>query len=123
MPLTARELIETFWEIQEARDYSRLVDLFADDAVLEDPLYGSIVGKKNIAEFMQTMNEATADQQAHFEAREICGDSTVAWCKWEAVMPDRSVEGCGIYKVIDGKLAYYRDYYDTSAFKSPAESE
>ncbi|MCX2982010.1 nuclear transport factor 2 family protein [Halieaceae bacterium IMCC14734] len=117
MPSTARELIEQFWEIQNAGDYTRLIELFSDDAVLEDPLYGTVVGKKNIAVFMQTMNEATAEQQVHFEAREICGGTDAAWCKWEAMMPDRSVEGCGIYKVADGKLTYYRDYYDTSAFK------
>ena len=122
MFLTARELIEQFWEIQNAGDYTRLIELFADDAVLEDPLYGTITGKKNIAEFMQTMYEATAELQVHFEAREICADNSAAWCKWEAVMPGQTIEGCGIYRVLDGKLAYYRDYYDASAFRQAMQS-
>ncbi len=33
----AKELIETFWELQDDNDYGKLIPLFADDAVLKIP--------------------------------------------------------------------------------------
>ena len=34
----AKEVVEQFWGIQDAGDYTKVVDLFSDDAVLVDPL-------------------------------------------------------------------------------------
>ena len=36
---TAQETIELFWETQNSRNYSDVVPLFADDAVLERPAF------------------------------------------------------------------------------------
>ena len=110
MPGNAQEVIETFWRIQNDRDYTKLVELFADDAVLEDPIWGTMNGKKEIADFMAKMNEETKKAQMHFDAVEICGDDTTAWCQWEAVTPAGRRQGCGLYKVQDGKMTYYKDY-------------
>ena len=52
---TAKEIIEKYWETQNEGDYTKVVDLFSDDAVLEDPIYGTFEGKKEIAKFMQKM--------------------------------------------------------------------
>ena len=34
----AKEVIKRFWEIQDEGDYTKLVDLFSEDAVFEDPI-------------------------------------------------------------------------------------
>ena len=36
MTRSAQETIELFWKTQDDRDYTRLVELFAEDAVVED---------------------------------------------------------------------------------------
>ena len=38
----AKEVIERFWEIQDEGDYTKLVDLFSEDAVFEDPIYAGL---------------------------------------------------------------------------------
>ena len=104
------EVIQKFWKIQDDRDYEKLVDLFADDAVLEDPIFGTFKGKEAIAGFMAKMNEEMAKIETHFNALEISGGGGTAWCQWEAVSPKGKRQGCGLYKVHDGKMTYYRDY-------------
>lgn len=38
MPGQAQDVIERFWQVQDSGDYTQLVDLFAEDAVVEDPV-------------------------------------------------------------------------------------
>ena len=56
----AHETIRRFWEIQDGGDYSLLAELFADDAVLVDPIYGTFTGGEAIAGFMAKMESAKA---------------------------------------------------------------
>ena len=42
----AKEVVEQFWEIQDEGDYTKVVDLFSDDAVLVDPFFGTFKGKR-----------------------------------------------------------------------------
>lgn len=42
--MDAQTTIENFWRIQDQGDYTALVGLFADDAVLVDPFFGSFEG-------------------------------------------------------------------------------
>ena len=62
----AYDTIERFWETQNAGDYTATVALFADDAVLEDPLYGTFTGRDAIGGFMAKMNEAVAKTEGSF---------------------------------------------------------
>jgi hypothetical protein len=40
----AHQLLTRFWELQESRQYSRLADLFTDDAVFSDQVFGVFEG-------------------------------------------------------------------------------
>ena len=51
----AQRVIEEFWRIQDEGDYTRLAPLFADDALLEDPVWGTHKGRDAILGFMTTM--------------------------------------------------------------------
>ncbi|MEM8501226.1 MAG: nuclear transport factor 2 family protein [Pseudomonadota bacterium] len=113
----ARGVIQNFWHVQNNRDYAALVELFTDDAVLQDPIMGIKQGIGEIKAFMETMNVSTKDLGLHFETLEISGDSETAWCRWVAVTQKGRAEGCGIYKTSSGKISYYRDYYDVEEFK------
>jgi steroid delta-isomerase len=75
---SAKEIIETFWRIQDEGDYTKVVDLFAEDAVLVDPFFGTFEGKTAIGEFMKKMNAEMGARQTSFVVREIDGGGDVA---------------------------------------------
>lgn len=115
MPGQAQDTIEQFWRIQDEGDYTKLVDLFAEDALLEDPIWGRYEGRDAILKFMTTMVEEMGDRKIHFTVDEICGDDHAVWARWTMHSPEGERGGVGIYKVRDGKLTYYRDYMDPPA--------
>lgn len=106
----AFDVLQRFWAIQDAGDYARLADLFADDAVLVDPVYGTFEGKAAIAGFMQKMNAEMGGQGITFVLEDLAGDGETAWAQWIARTPRGERRGCGLYRVRNGKIAYYRDY-------------
>ncbi len=106
----AKEIIETFWKIQDEGDYTKVVELFAEDAVLVDPFFGTFEGKKAIGEFMNKMNKEMTSRETSFIAKEIDGGGEVAWAQWTAKTPNGDVEGCGLYRVKNGMMTYYKDY-------------
>mgnify|MGYP001810023872 CR=1 FL=1 len=108
----AYEVMKQFWAIQDARDYLAVVELFAEDAVLEDPIYGSYRGKAAIRGFMEKMNTEMTGAGISFDLVELAGGEDSAWAKWVAHTPRGDRHGVGIYKVANGKLTYYRDYMD-----------
>jgi steroid Delta-isomerase len=80
----AYDTITRFWEIQDGGDYSKLSVLFADDAVLDDPVFGTFTGGPAIAAFMEKMNVEMRARGASFRLVELAGDHEVAWAQWEA---------------------------------------
>ena len=106
----AYETIKTFWEVQDAGDYSKLADLFADDAVLVDPIFGTFTGGAAIAGFMEKMNVEMAKAGASFSLVELAGSGDTAWAQWHAVTAKGERNGVGVYRTKNGKLTYYRDY-------------
>ncbi len=106
----AYDTIKRFWEIQDGGDYSLLSELFADDAVLEDPIYGTFRGSDEITGFMTKMNVDMAKAGASFRLVELAGDEHTAWAQWEATTSKGPRQGVGVDRVHGGKLVYYRDY-------------
>lgn len=117
----AYETIQRFWDTQDAGDYSATVELFADDAVVVDPYYGTFEGKEAIAGFMATMNEKVSAIDGSFRLLELAGGETSAWARWEMTSTRGTSEGVGIYRVADGKLTFYRDYIDPGAGPAPED--
>ena len=110
MTRSAVETIQTFWRIQDAGDYTAMVELFDKDAMLVDPFFGNFQGREAIAGFMAKMNVEMKKRETHFEVVEIDGGGEVAWAQWVAVTPRGRIEGCGLYRVRDGLMTYYKDY-------------
>lgn len=111
----AQDTIERFWQIQDSGEYTRLVELFADDAIVEDPVWGTYRGREAIVGFMTTMVKEMGERKIHFTLDEVYGDDHACWSRWTMHSPAGSRGGCGIYKVTDGKLTYYRDYMDPAS--------
>lgn len=114
MTRSAKETIELFWKIQDEGDYRKVVPLFADDAVLVDPFFGTFEGRDAIAGFMAKMVEEMGDRKTSFVVQEIDGGGEVAWAQWIAKTPAGEVAGCGLYRVKDGMMTYYKDYMNAS---------
>lgn len=110
----AYDTIARFWQIQDGGDYSKLSSLFADDAVLEDPVFGTFTGGPAIAEFMTRMNVEMAARGASFRLEHMAGDDETAWAQWVATTSGGPRTGVGIYRVRAGKITYYRDYMNGS---------
>lgn len=116
MTRNAEETIIEFWDRQNSGDYTQVVPLFADDAVLVDPIYGEFHGKEAIAGFMDKMVTEMGAQETRFSMLEIGGAGGsdgaegVAWAQWIAHTPAGDIHGCGLYRVRDGMLTYYKDY-------------
>lgn len=108
---SAKQVIETFWKIQNDHDYTRLSPLFADDAIFEDPSIGKVEGKPAIDKLLAELTKQLADKKMHFEVLEIAGDEHVAWSRWLWKRPDGDVEGVGLYKIANGQITSYRDFY------------
>lgn len=108
----AYDTIRKFWEIQDHGDYSALVPLFADDAQLVDPIYGTFVGREAIHGFMSEMNVKVKEVGGVFRLVEMDGDDHTAWAQWEFTVRGGTSprEGVGVYRVENGQLTYYRDY-------------
>ncbi len=106
----ARQTVELFWRTQDAGDYTALVALFAEDAVLVDPFYGTFSGREAIGGFMALMNREMAGRETSFGLVECAGGGDTAWAQWTARTPAGDIDGVGVYRVRDGLLTYYRDY-------------
>jgi len=111
-PGDAYATIERFWNIQDGGDYTRVVELFAADAVLVDPIYGTFNGRDAIAGFMAKMNREVTKAGASFRLVELAGGDNAAWAQWAMVTADGERSGVGIYRVSNGLITYYRDYMD-----------
>ena len=111
----AYNTIKRFWETQDAGDYTATVALFADDAVLVDPIYGTYEGREAIGAFMARMNEAMGKIEARFRLVEVAGGERSAWARWEVTTTNGNRDGVGIYRVSDGEITFYRDYMDPAS--------
>ncbi|MFK8022968.1 MAG: nuclear transport factor 2 family protein [Ilumatobacter sp.] len=115
MPGDAYDTIKRFWEIQDHGDYAPLAALFADEAQVVDPVYGTFVGGEAISGFFTMMNTEMAKVGATFRLVELSGDDETAWAQWVVTTKnddgsDRTRHGVGVYRVANGQLTYYKDY-------------
>ena len=92
----AHDTIREFWRIQDEGDYSALSDLFAEDAVLVDPVFGRFEGREAIAAFMTKMNTEMKKVGAAFRLVELAGDDETAWAQWRAETNAGPRDGVGV---------------------------
>lgn len=108
----AFDTIKRFWEIQDEGDYAPLAALFADEAQVVDPVYGTFTGGAEIAGFFTMMNTEMGKIGATFRLVEMSGDDETAWAQWSVTTTDGRPprQGVGVYRVSNGQLTYYKDY-------------
>jgi ketosteroid isomerase-like protein len=121
-PVTdAAEVLTRFWDIQDAGDYQRLAELFAPDAELVDPMFGTFRGAE-IPAFFERMNHEIAQMGVRFRLVELAGSGDVAWVRWEAISSTGTRSGVGLYRTRDGLITFYQDVIERSHPSRSTES-
>ena len=67
----AADIIAKFGAVEDDQRYTRLVELFTDDAIYYDPFMGPQRGKEQIRTFMGHMEELVPAAGARFDAWDI----------------------------------------------------
>jgi ketosteroid isomerase-like protein len=122
MPGPAVDIIARFGAVEDDQRYTRLVELFTDDAIYYDPFLGAQRGKAAIGEFMAHMERVVPGSGARFDAWETAGDTTCGWARWLMVAPNPqgeeiAVPGQSLYRLRDGKVSFVADHVDCAAYR------
>ncbi len=122
MPGPAADIIARFGAVEDDQRYTRLVDLFTDDAIYYDPFFGAQHGKPAIGEFMAHMEQVVPGSGMRFDAWETAGDTTCGWARWLMIAPNSkgdevAVPGQSIYRLRDGKVSFVADHLDCGAYR------
>lgn len=115
---SAAELVRTFWSLQTSARYSELADLFAQDAVFTDQIYGRFEGHAAVSAYLHRMESEMPDGGITFSLVDCAGDETVAWSQWMCHMPGGDVPGWTLHTVRDGKFTLDADYFDVVAARA-----
>jgi len=123
MPGPAVDVIRTFGAVESDQRYTRLVELFADDAVYYDPFFGPQRGKAAIGEFMTHMESIMPSTGVRFDEWEVEADRTVAWARWTMWVPGSegtpvAIPGQSLYRLDEScRVTYAADYVDSIAYR------
>tara|TARA_B100000686_G_scaffold350162_1_gene445345 strand:+ start:133 stop:486 length:354 start_codon:yes stop_codon:yes gene_type:complete len=106
----AYEVLKNFWANQDSGDYTLTAHMFSEDAVFDDPIFGTFNGRSEISKFLEKMNRIVSSINGVFRLEELAGDEHTAWAQWSFTSDNGYREGVGVYRVKDGCITYYRDY-------------
>jgi hypothetical protein len=111
----AHDTIARLWQVQDDGDYTATTLLFAVDAVVVDPVYGTFEGREAIGAFMAKMTQAVVAINGVFELVDMAGGDDSAWAQWSFKSDRGTREGVGICRVRGSEITYYRDYMNAPA--------
>lgn len=122
MPGSAFETIDRFGRMEDDQRYTRLVDLFADDAIYYDPFFGAQRGRAQIRTFMERMEEVVPASGARFDSWQTEADTNCGWAQWIMVARDGNgdevpVPGQSLYRLRDGLVTFVADHVDCLAYR------
>lgn len=106
------DLIRTFWKMQDTRQYGQLAELFTDDGVFTDQVYGRFEGIEAIRNYMKRMDVEMPEGGVTFDLVDCAGDESVGWSQWTCNVPGGSFPGWTLHNVRDGKFTLDSDYFD-----------
>lgn len=117
---SAHDIITMFGSVEDDQRYTRLVDLFTDDAVYCDPFYGPQRGRAAIGEFMAEMERVIPPRGIYFAEWNTTAETTVGWSTWVMAVPtgddEHRIPGQSVYRLRDGKVCFVADYVDSKVY-------
>ena len=96
------------------------LDLIDEDAVWVDPRFPPCEGKERIGEYLEQLGGENRSFQIKWEFTNVIskGDHVAAeWTVESGIEIDGKrlfIEGASVFKIRDGKIYYYRGYWDTA---------
>jgi ketosteroid isomerase-like protein len=122
MPGPAVDIIRQFGAVEDDQRYTRLVSLFAPDAVYYDPFLGAQRGTEQIRTFMEHMEAVVPKARVRFDEWEVEADAVCGWARWNMWAPgpdgdDVAVPGQSLYRLREGLVTFVADYVDPVAYR------
>lgn len=123
MPGPAVDIIRRFGAVEDDQRYTRLVELFAPDAVYYDPFLGPQRGVDAIRDFMAHMERVVPAAGVRFLDWDVQADRVVGWARWTMAAPGADgvavpVPGQSLYRLRpDGLVTFVADYVDPAAYR------
>lgn len=108
--MTPRELITNWIEAFNRGDAGEMAEFYCDDAVNHQVNREPVKGKNAIFKMFEE-DFAAADMICI--AENIFEDGNWAILEWRDPL---GLRGCGFFKIIDGKIAFQRGYWDELSF-------
>jgi ketosteroid isomerase-like protein len=121
VPGPALDLLRQFGDVEADQRYTRLIDLFADEAIYHDPLFGPQVGREAILGFMTHMEKVVPGSGVRFDSWTTEADTNCGWANWVMVASAPSgeevpVAGQSLYRLRNGKVTFVADHLDCRAY-------
>src|SRR5215510_16259533 len=110
MPMSPREVVETWVARFNAADVDGLADLYHPDAVNHQVAHDPVEGRQAIRAMFRR-EFAGADMTCIVEAIHDAGE--VVAIEWRDPL---GLRGCGFFTVRDGRIAFQRGYWDRLSF-------
>jgi len=113
-------IAEEFCKRFSKKDTDSFLELFLDDAIYIDSLYGEYKGRDKIREFHKRCHEEAKDY--NFIPKNIISQEDKMAFEWELSFtlltpfaPGKrvTVNGCSFISLRDGKISSYREYADS----------
>ncbi len=119
---SALDVVRRFWAIQDEGRYSELGELFTDDAVFTDVIYGRMEGHAAVVGYLQRMQAEMPSRGIRFELVDAAGDETVAWSQWWCHFPTGTVPGWTLHTLRGDKFTLDADFFDAVASRELSSS-
>ena len=119
MARNTRELVETYFDAINAKQWDTWVDLFGDEIVFDDAISGRTEGIEAMRQSTQGIDQGFLSFNNHANEIVVEGDRAMAVCTIKAkTASGAEIEstGANFYRVDDGKIVYMASYHDPTPF-------
>jgi len=112
------KIIETFIAAWSRLDADALVDFFTEDGVYHNMPMGPVTGKAQLKSFIAAFLKDWVSTQWDVITLMSNGDTVIAERLDRTRVGDVKIDlpCCGVFKMENGKIAVWRDYFDMATF-------
>mgnify|MGYP002820810739 CR=1 FL=1 len=104
------------WRVQEPET----LNLVTDDVYWMDPRFPAFQGKNRLAKYFQYAGVENQVIKPVWETKKIFATAEEACVEWAGAINlgiRMTIDGTSVFRVRDGKIYYYRGYWDTFLWK------
>ena len=116
--MDAEHVVNQFIEAIGRKDQAAAMELIADDCYYDNVPVGDMTGKDKMAEFLAPMFKGSGPVSFEIHRQTASGNIVMNERTDRFVMRGKeiSIPVAGVFEVNDGKITFWRDYYDNGMF-------